>query len=88
MQHSYNDKFTDLERSGNMMLSLTDINARLVSIWIGIHSHTNSCRQILHAVRNVNYHTMYLLLLHPSNHREVLKHQERYYTTSIVSITE
>ena len=73
IQHIYSDRFMYLEKLGNMMLSLTDISARLASIPTGItHIQADVDKIYMYLVMLLT-HTVSALLCAPSNLREVLE---------------
>ena len=77
VQHIYSDKFTYLEMSRNMMLSLTDINARLASIRTGITWMQTNVDKINTDLEMQATHTVPLLLLPQSTLKEVLENIKR-----------
>ena len=64
IQHIYKDKFTNLERSVNLMISLTEVSARLTSIQTGI-THIQIDIDIMYTYLDT--------LLPPLTYREILE---------------
>ena len=76
IQQTYNCKITYLEIFGNM-ISLTDINARLASIWTGITHIQVDVANIYTYLETLATHIVFSLLLAPSSLSKMFKKYQK-----------
>ena len=64
IQQIYSDKFTYIERSRNLMVFMTTINARLASVWTGIPHIQTTVNKIFTYLETVAVSLLSLPLVH------------------------